>query len=75
MTNDAPLINALRKASSYREVKQIRQRMDDATARRVIRSDEFTMLDRACLSLCLNFGAPDRFGNGEGAIIHDESDV
>lgn len=71
MPNDDILVSALLRASSYSEIHSLRQRMDNATAKRVIRHPEISDLDRACLSLCLNFGQPSRFGHGQGSIIHD----
>ena len=75
MPSDEQYVAALRKATRHSQIRGLRQQMDDATARRVINSPDLTLLDRACLSLCLNFGQPSRFGHGEGSIIHDESDV
>lgn len=75
MPSDEQYVAALRNASSHSQIKRIRQHMGDETARRVIRHPDLSLLDRACLSLCLNFGQPSQFGHGEGSIIHDETDV
>jgi hypothetical protein len=53
------------------QIKRFRQRFDKETAQRIIRSPELTPLDRACISLAINFASPpaSRFG------VHHEAQI
>ena len=53
-------------------IKSFRRRFDKQTAQRIIRSDELSDLDRAAISLTIQFGGTTRFGYADSAYFISE---
>jgi hypothetical protein len=58
----------LKSLRTHEEVRRFRQRLDPATAKAVIMHPSFSALERGCLSLVLNLGAPSARGHHQGII-------
>lgn len=57
-------LRGLRDAAS---IKRFRQRFDKATAQRIIRSEQLSEVDRAAISLTMQFSGASRYGYGDSA--------
>lgn len=50
-------------------IKRFRQRFDQATAQRIIRSSELSALDRAAITLTIQFAAASRYDHGDSMFF------
>ena len=53
-------------------IKSFRRRFDKQTAQRIIRSEELSDLDRAAISLTIQFGGTTRLGYADSAYFTSE---
>ena len=53
-------------------IKSFRRRFDKETAQRIIRSEELSELDRAAISLTIQFGGTTRLGYADSAYFTSE---
>jgi len=69
------LARKLLSLTTYREIKAFRAQLDSETARAVITSSLLSPADRGAISLLINFGAPNRYGYSEGALVAPTDDT
>ncbi len=62
----------LKTLHSASAIKGFRQRFDKTTAQRIIRSPVLNELDRAAISLAIQFSGPSRYGYADSAIVSGE---
>jgi hypothetical protein len=62
-------LRTLRDAAS---IKRFRQRFDKATAQRIIRSPVLSEVDRAAISLTIQFSGPSRYGYADSCWFEAE---